>query len=286
MPRRNLSVVSKEEDPYRLQRYPVAFQVMLSNGKQAHNARELVKAAKFKGQWLDMARQPIPAAKVREILALTGQRPHANTGRLMPASQLAKLRKLAKRELLVRQGKSVVGPMQYRATGRPTAPAAAVPIDGLGARFGAFRARWNDNERAYLRTMLEQVLHTGTVLARGKFRELDAHGVFRGYDEDQRDGAEFGLVHHFTLADWAGWDHRVRGYRPSSRQPTNRMAIPNELRAELVSRLPRIQSLPAHAQEVARRFAAMTPGALDALTRVAPPRRSARIVDMARVLGL
>ena len=122
MPRRNLSVLSKEEDPYRLQRYPVAFQVMLSNGKQAHNARELVKAAKFKRQWLDMARQPIPAAKVREILALTGQRPHANTDRLMPASQLAKLRKLAKRELLARQGKSVVGPMQYRATGRPTAP--------------------------------------------------------------------------------------------------------------------------------------------------------------------
>ena len=123
MPRRNLSVLSKDEDPYRLQRYPVAFQVMLSNGKQAHNARELVKAAKFKGQWLDMARQPIPAAKVREILALTGQRPHANTGRFMPASQLAKLRKLAKRELLARQGKAVVGPMQYRATApRPTAP--------------------------------------------------------------------------------------------------------------------------------------------------------------------
>jgi len=123
MPRRNLSVVSKDEDPYRLQRYPVAFQVMLSNGKQAHNARELVKAAKFKGQWLDMARQPIPAAKVREILALTGQRPHANTGRFMPASQLAKLRKLAKRELLARQGKAVVGPMQY-----PTAPPPPRPL--------------------------------------------------------------------------------------------------------------------------------------------------------------
>jgi len=118
MPRRNLSVVSKEEDPYRLQRYPVAFQVMLSNGKQAHNARELVKAAKFKGQWLDMARQPIPAAKVREILALTGQRRHANTGRFMPASQLAKLRKLAKRELLARQGKRVVGPMSYNPRAR------------------------------------------------------------------------------------------------------------------------------------------------------------------------
>ena len=127
MPRRNLSVVSKDEDPYRLQRYPVAFQVMLSNGKQAHNARELVKAAKFKGQWLDMARQPIPAAKVREILALTGQRPHANTGRFMPASQLAKLRKLAKRELLARQGKAVVGPMQYRPSRR------AGGRDGRGA---------------------------------------------------------------------------------------------------------------------------------------------------------
>jgi hypothetical protein len=89
---------------------------MLSNGKQAHNARELVKAAKFKGQWLNMARQPIPAAKVREILALTGQRPHANTGRFMPSSQLAKLRKLAKRELLARQGNRVVGPMPVRIT--------------------------------------------------------------------------------------------------------------------------------------------------------------------------
>ena len=124
MPRRNLSVLSKEEDPYRLQRYPVAFQVMLSNGKQAHNARELVKAARFKGQWLDMARQPIPAAKVREILALTGQRPRAATGRLVPASQLAKLRKLAKRELLARQGKRVVGPMAYevRGTAAPSTP--------------------------------------------------------------------------------------------------------------------------------------------------------------------
>jgi hypothetical protein len=120
MPRRNLSVLSKEEDPYTLNRFPREFAVTI--GKQTYNARQLAKAAKVKGQYLDMYRQPIPAAKVREILALTGQRPHANAGRFIPASQLAKLRKLAKRELLARQGKSVVGPMQYRATGRPTAP--------------------------------------------------------------------------------------------------------------------------------------------------------------------
>lgn len=120
MPRRNLSVLSSGEDPYTLDRFPRAFAVAI--GKQTYNARQLAKAAKLKGQYLDMYRQPIPGNKVREILALTGQRPRANTGQLMPASQLAKLRKLAKRELRARQGKSVVGPMQYRATARPTAP--------------------------------------------------------------------------------------------------------------------------------------------------------------------
>ena len=157
MPRRNLSVLSKEEDPYRLQRYPVAFQVMLSNGKQAHNARELVKAAKFKGQWLDMARQPIQAAKVREILALTGQRPHANTGRFMPASQLAKLRKLAKRELLVRQGKSVVGPMQYRATApQPTAPDDPTRLFSGAAGIGGIS--YDDLREIYGRWMTDEQL--------------------------------------------------------------------------------------------------------------------------------
>ena len=119
MPRRNLSVLSSSEDPYTLDRFPRAFAVAI--GKQTYNARQLAKAAKVKGQYLDMYRQPIPGNKVREILALTGQRPRANTGQLMPASGLAKIRKLAKRELLARQGKSVVGPMQYRATARPTA---------------------------------------------------------------------------------------------------------------------------------------------------------------------
>jgi hypothetical protein len=230
---------------------------MLSNGKQAHNARELVKAAKFKGgQWLNMARQPIPAAKVREILALTGQRPHANTGRFMPASQLAKLRKLAKRELLVRQGKSVVGPMQYRATARPTAAA---------VRFGVVTTTSSDNDRrAHLRIVLEEVVRTGTVLARRKFRELDARGVFRDYDEDQRGGAESGLVHRFRRAHL--YDRFPVGTRVSG-----------AVLDELASRLPRIQSLPAHAQEVAWRFITMTPGDLDALTRLPPLRRSARI---------
>ena len=70
--RRNLSI-SNEEDPYTLQRYPLAFQVML--GMQAHNARELVKAARIKGEYLNMYRQPIPAAKVREIIQKTGRMP-------------------------------------------------------------------------------------------------------------------------------------------------------------------------------------------------------------------
>ena len=118
MPRRNLSVLSSGEDPYTLNRFPRAFAVTI--GKQTYNARQLAKAAKVKGQWMDMYRQPIPAAKVREILALTGQRPHANTGRFMPASGLAKVRKLAARELRTRRGKAVVGPMpmQYRVSPR------------------------------------------------------------------------------------------------------------------------------------------------------------------------
>jgi hypothetical protein len=239
---------------------------MLSNGKQAHNARELVKAAKFKGgQWLNMARQPIPAAKVREILALTGQRPHANTGRFMPASQLAKLRKLAKRELLVRQGKSVVGPMQYRATARPTAAA---------VRFGVVTTTSSDNDRrAHLRIVLEEVVRTGTVLARRKFRELDARGVFRDYDEDQRGGAESGLVHRFTLAHLYDPAQLTRVAQVVVSAADFRVLVLDEL----VLRLPRIQSLPAHAIEAAWRFATMTPGALDALTRLPPLRRSARI---------
>jgi hypothetical protein len=255
MPRRNLSVLSKEEDPYTLNRFPREFAVTI--GKQTYNARQLAKAAKVKGQYLDMYRQPIPAAKVREIMALTGQRPHANTGRFIPASQLAKLRKLAKRELLARQGKSVVGPMQYRATARPTAAA---------VRFGVVeRQRWNDNDRrAHLRIVLEEVVRTGTVLARRKFRELDARGVFRDYDEDQRGGAESGLVHRFRRAHL--YDRFPVGTRVSG-----------AVLDELASRLPRIQSLPAHAQEVAWRFITMTPGDLDALTRLPPLRRSARI---------
>ena len=270
MPRRNLSVLSSSEDPYTLDRFPRAFAVAI--GKQTYNARQLAKAAKVKGQYLDMYRQPIPGNKVREILALTGQRPHANTGRFMPASGLAKVRKLAKRELRARQGKAVVGPMQY-GSGR-SAPR------GAEARF---------DERANLRGAIEERVRTSEILARGQFRELDAHGVFRGYDEAQRDGAEFGLRHHFAMVgsperdfwpsiqhprlELPGWDDWFRG-----RYGSNYYFVPNEIRAraELVSRLPSIQSLPAHAQEVARRFAAMTPGALDALTHVPPPRRSAR----------
>ena len=241
MPRRNLSVLSSGEDPYTLDRFPRAFAVAI--GKQTYNARQLAKAAKVKGQYLNMYRQPIPGNKVREILALTGQRPRANTGQLIPASQLAKLRKLAKRELLARRGKRVVGPMSY---------------DPRARQLGRLSHRASSSDDDYSNSddwsvaSLERELE---LFASRKFRELDARGVFRGYDEDQRDGAKFGLVHHFffTLGHLRALAGRFN---------------------ELV--LPRIQILPAHAQEVARRFAAMTPGALDALTRVAPPRRSAR----------
>ena len=200
MPRRNLSVLSSGEDPYTLNRFPQAFAVTI--GKQTYNARQLAKAAKVKGQWLDMYRQPIPAAKVREILALTRQRPRAETGRFMPTSGLAKFRKLAARELR----------------------------------------------------------------ARREFNGFEARGVFYGFDDDQRDGAMGGirLRYLFFRAKYPQWGREeYLEYVP-----------------DLVSRMPWTQNLPPHAQDVARRFAAMDERAVLALlsapTHVPPPRRSAR----------
>jgi hypothetical protein len=155
--------------------------------------------------------------------------------------------------------------MQYRATARPTAAA---------VRFGVVTTTSSDNDRrAHLRIVLEEVVRTGTVLARRKFRELDARGVFRDYDEDQRGGAESGLVHRFTLAHLYDPAQLTRVAQVVVSAADFRVLVLDEL----VLRLPRIQSLPAHAIEAAWRFATMTPGALDALTRLPPLRRSARI---------
>ena len=167
MPRRNLSVLSSGEDPYTLDRFPRAFAVAI--GKQTYNARQLAKAAKVKGQYLDMYRQPIPGNKVREILALTGQRPRANTGQLMPASGLAKIRKLAKRELLARQGKSVVGPMQYRATARPTAPQPPRYRSRGDIYAGRYAATNGDLRAMTDEQLMEEIEFLGTRSRRGPY---------------------------------------------------------------------------------------------------------------------
>jgi hypothetical protein len=246
----------------------------------------------------------------------------------MPASGLAKVRKLAARELRTRRGKAVVGPMQYGAgagvdagagVGRgagaganvpfryrhhqvnlppylhpynaaaAAADAAAVTREPPGSLRAmvrenqrrermyvheAYLARYNENqrrERALLYEGLEEQKRAASIRARHEFRKLDARGVLMGYDEYQRDGVELGLIQHFALTGWDQWIRARYG-------PTQSMAVPGEFRAELVamSDWPRAAGLPRYAQEVAHRFAMMTPAALDALTRV-PPRRSARI---------
>jgi hypothetical protein len=160
----------------------------------------------------------------------------------MPASQLAKLRKLAKRELLARRGKRVVGPMSY---------------DPRARQLGRLSHRASSSDDDYSNSddwSVGNIEGELELFASRKFRELDAQGVFRGYDEDQRDGAKFGLVHYFFFT--MGHLRAVAGrFNEAGETPL----------AELV--LPRIQTLPAHAQEVARMFAAMTPGALHALAR-------------------
>lgn len=193
MPRRNLSVLSSGEDPYTLNRFPQAFAVTI--GKQTYNARQLAKAAKVKGQWLDMYRQPIPAAKVREILALTRQRPRANTGRFMPASQLAKLRKLAKRELLARRGKRVVGPMSYdpraRQLGRLSHRASSSDDDYSNSNSNS-DADLGRPPLATVRPPTVPALSPSVALelmehaARLQYREVAASGVFAGYTSAQK----------------------------------------------------------------------------------------------------
>ena len=186
MPRRNLSVLSSSEDPYTLDRFPRAFAVAI--GKQTYNARQLAKAAKVKGQYLDMYRQPIPGNKVREILALTGQRPRANTGQLIPASQLAKLRKLAKRELLARRGKRVVGPMSYdpraRQLGRLSHRASSSDDDYSNSNSNSDA----DLGRPPLATVRPPALSPSVALelARLQYREVAASGVFAGYTSAQK----------------------------------------------------------------------------------------------------
>lgn len=97
--------LSNEPDPYSMERYNTKFQVML--GHQPHNARQVVKHAKTIGRFQDMYRVPLKKDKILDIMRKTGYVEHA--GRLIKKSRATKVRKEAARELLLRQGKPIVG---------------------------------------------------------------------------------------------------------------------------------------------------------------------------------
>ena len=100
-----MSTLSNEPDPYSMQHYNTKFQVKL--GRQAHNAREVMKHAKASGRYQDMYRVPLEKNKIDDILKKTGYVEHG--GRMVKKSHATALRKEAARELRRRQGKPVVG---------------------------------------------------------------------------------------------------------------------------------------------------------------------------------
>ena len=78
--------LSAEEDPYSLEKYPTKYQIVI--GKQAHNARQLVKAAQAKGAYLNMYRQPLTPAQINRLQELV---PHARVTSTLMARMLATL---------------------------------------------------------------------------------------------------------------------------------------------------------------------------------------------------
>ena len=60
--------LSAEDDPYSLKLYPLKYQIVI--GKQAHNARQLIKAAQAKGAYLNMYRQPLTPAQIERLKVL------------------------------------------------------------------------------------------------------------------------------------------------------------------------------------------------------------------------
>ena len=60
--------LSNEDDPYSLEKYPLKYQIVI--GKQAYNARQLVKAAQAKGAYLNMYRQPLTSAQIERLKVL------------------------------------------------------------------------------------------------------------------------------------------------------------------------------------------------------------------------
>jgi hypothetical protein len=111
MPRRNLSKLSATEDPYTLLKYPAAFQIALSDGKAVHNARQIAHFSKKAGlpYYQNMYRQRLSPEKTRELQRTLGF--VERDGRMMTKRHAGKVRKLAKRELLRREGKPFVGPI-------------------------------------------------------------------------------------------------------------------------------------------------------------------------------
>jgi hypothetical protein len=115
MPRRDLSKLSATEDPYTLLKYPAAFQIALSDGKAVHNARQIAHFSKKAGlpHYQNMYREKLSPEKTKELQRTLGFVEH--DGRMMTKRHAGKLRKVAKRELLQREGKSFVGPLMPRA---------------------------------------------------------------------------------------------------------------------------------------------------------------------------
>jgi hypothetical protein len=101
---KNISNLSNEPDPYSFEHYPKKFAVKV--GHQTHNARQLLRAAKYKhGALMDMYRQPIPSNTVDEIYRKTGHIYKDGSWK-----KRRQVRRAAKRELRRRQGLSDWGP--------------------------------------------------------------------------------------------------------------------------------------------------------------------------------
>ena len=74
--------MSAENDPYSMEKYPLKYQIVI--GKQAHNARQLVKAAQAKGAYLNMYRQPLTRAQIMRLKELVPHELARRNGEFYP----------------------------------------------------------------------------------------------------------------------------------------------------------------------------------------------------------
>jgi hypothetical protein len=145
MPRKkNLSKLSAEPDPYSFKKYPAAFGIELAGGRQMQNARQIARHSKKAGLgfgvYHNQFRQRLEPGKTRELQRTLGY--VERDGRMMRRRDAAKLRKLAARELLQRQGKAFVGPLVPYAPPRPGVSLPAFPWDPHSHALPPTIARW------------------------------------------------------------------------------------------------------------------------------------------------